>query len=676
MGNQPALDGLRALAVVAVLCYHGGFSWMDGGFFGVEVFFVISGFLITTLLLEEQLRTRGIRFGAFWLRRARRLLPALATLLVVVGLYVWWFGSPTQAAQMRTDYPWSIFYAANWGQIFAGVPYFGTVTPAPLRNLWSLGVEEQWYLIWPLAFVGLMRLRTTRVRRGVLLLGISGFVMLVSAVVAHGTLGPSAINFLYLSTFTRSSGLLLGAALAFLWRPWTRTANPAVTRRARRRRDRQTSIVLDVIGAVALGGLLWAFVIGHVTSPITYRWLLPLVTVLSAVLIAVVVHPRAVGMRDVFGSRPMVAIGRRSYGLYLWSWPIAVFVDAYSGSWPRFLLCLALTIPASELCYRHIETPIRSGTWSWRRATVGPFRTPALLGGSALAVVVLLVPMGTYIAAARPVDRAQGGADAAFALPASRSPVAATPRNLGRNTTSNTSNPPAPVTAPALPRRLVIVGDSMAHSLAVNLPTGIGGTFQVTDGSVEGCSVYGDGVIRSARAGFAWSFSNCRNWAQHWSSAASTSHAQVAVVVLGAWDVFDVNVDGHTIPFGSRAADERFRSGLQTGIDALRAAGTHVALLQVACMRPQDVKGEGTPALPERADDARVAHLNDLLRETAAADPAHVTFVAGPAQFCDDPAIATNLAYRWDGVHVYKPGANLIYETIAPALLAIPLGSG
>jgi len=238
MGNQPALDGLRALAVVAVLCYHGGFSWMDGGFFGVEVFFVISGFLITTLLLEEQLRTRGIRFGAFWLRRARRLLPALATLLVVVGLYVWWFGSPTQAAQMRTDYPWSIFYAANWGQIFAGVPYFGTVTPAPLRNLWSLGVEEQWYLIWPLAFVGLMRLRTTRVRRGVLLLGISGFVMLVSAVVAHGTLGPSAINFLYLSTFTRSSGLLLGAALAFLWRPWTRTANPAVTRRARRRRDR------------------------------------------------------------------------------------------------------------------------------------------------------------------------------------------------------------------------------------------------------------------------------------------------------------------------------------------------------------------------------------------------------------------------------------------------------
>jgi hypothetical protein len=229
------------------------------------------------------------------------------------------------------------------------------------------------------------------------------------------------------------------------------------------------------------------------------------------------------------------------------------------------------------------------------------------------------------------------------------------------------------VTQPVLPRRLVIVGDSQAHSLAINLPDGIASTFAIADGSVEGCSVYDDGSVKSARQGFSRSFSNCGGWSTKWADAATSSHAEVALVVLGAWDVFDVEVGGQLVAFGTAAADQRFLTDLRLGVAALTDVGVHVALLEVPCMRPQDVKGAGVPALPERADDQRVAHLNDLMRQVAADDPLAITFVDGPAAWCNDPAIANDLGYRWDGVHVYKPGAKLIYETIAPALLAIPI---
>ena len=144
-------------------------------------------------------------------------------------------------------------------------------------------------------------------------------------------------------------------------------------------------------------------------------------------------------------------------------------------------------------------------------------------------------------------------------------------------------------------------------------------------------------------------------------------------MVLGAWDVFDVEVDGQLLEFGTPAADQRFVTDLSEGVAALSAAGVHVALLEVPCMRPQDVEGAGVPALPERGDDQRVAHLNDLMRQVAAADPLGVTFVPGPTQWCNDETISTDLGYRWDGVHVYKPGAKLIYETVADDLLAIPI---
>ena len=169
MGYQPPLDGLRAISVVAVMLYHGGFGWLHGGFLGVEVFFVISGYLITVLLIEERRGSGTVALGAFWMRRARRLLPALVAMLVVIAAWVAVFGSPAQQWQMRRDLPWALGYAANWGQIVGGTAYFEPVDPPVLRHLWSLAVEEQWYVVWPLAFLLLVRSVRERHRRAAVL---------------------------------------------------------------------------------------------------------------------------------------------------------------------------------------------------------------------------------------------------------------------------------------------------------------------------------------------------------------------------------------------------------------------------------------------------------------------------------------------------------------------------
>ena len=143
MGYQPTLDGVRAVSVIAVILYHAGFTWLHGGFFGVEVFFVVSGFLITSLLIEERDGNGKVSLWHFWLRRWRRLLPALFTMLIAIGVWAVFWGSAEQHTQVRRDYPWGIFYLANWGQIFSKVAYFSG-TPTLFRHLWSLAVEEQW----------------------------------------------------------------------------------------------------------------------------------------------------------------------------------------------------------------------------------------------------------------------------------------------------------------------------------------------------------------------------------------------------------------------------------------------------------------------------------------------------------------------------------------------------
>ena len=672
MGYQPSLDGLRALSVGVVLLYHAGFSWMHGGFFGVEVFFVVSGFLITSLLIDEHDRNDHIAFAKFWNRRARRLFPALYAVLLFVVVWAALAGTAEQQSQLRRDTVWSIFYVNNWGQILGDVPYFAGEVPL-LRHLWSLAVEEQWYLIWPLLFVALMRLRLSRRVVGGVVVGaafavfVYMFWMQSRAPTPLG--GPPPIldgvdrtNYLYLSTITRSGGLLLGAGAAFVWRPW----------RWKHAVDAPAGRLLDPLGAAAVAAIGCAAAVASITAGYVYQWLLPLVSILSLVAVMVAVHPSSVGFRRIMSWTPLVEVGKRSYGLYLWSWPIFVIVGATTGSVSKFLWAMFLTVVIAEASYRFLESPVRKGIvgrwWSDRASiTYWPIAGGAVLVG---ALVVFYVNVDQF-------SRFEGGGDAVFELDPSGDSAVTEPVVDATEITVGSVVTTVPVaTTPivsATSARLAIVGDSQANALAINLPDGIDAVFpSVVNGSVDGCSVYDSGSVRSS-VRFGNNFSICDGWQDEWAQAAAGT--DVALVVIGAWDVFDV-VDGDTTyGFATPAGDALFVTNLESGIDAMLAEGTNVGLLEVACMRPQDVEGAGVPALPERGDDARVAHVNDLLRETAAsyqaAGEARVQFVEGPAEWCTDETIATDLGYRWDGVHVYKPGANLVYTTVAPDLLRL-----
>jgi peptidoglycan/LPS O-acetylase OafA/YrhL len=669
MGYQPSLDGLRALSVGVVLLYHAGFSWMHGGFFGVEVFFVVSGFLITSLLLDETDRNGRVSFGQFWLRRARRLFPALYAVLIAVAVWAALAGTVEQQSQLRRDIPWSIFYVNNWGQILGNVPYFAGEPPL-LRHLWSLAVEEQWYLIWPLVFVALLRVRLPRHVVGSAIIG-AAFVVFVYMFWMHARTptplgGPPAAfegvdrtNFLYLSTITRSGGLLLGAGAAFLWRPWRWTHAP----------DAPAGKALDPIGAAAVAMLGCAASVAVLTEGYVYQWLLPLVSMLSLVAVMVAVHPAAVGFRRIMSWTPLVEMGKRSYGLYLWSWPIFVIVGATAGSVSKFLWAMVLTVVIAEASYRYLETPVRKGAigrWWNDRA---PITYWPMAGGAALVGALLL-----FYVSVEQFNRFEGGDDAVFDLDAAivGDPVGTDPAPAP-SPSAATAPTLAPTTAPAAAAssaRLAIVGDSQANALAINLPDGIEGVFpEVVNGSVDGCSVYDSGSVQSS-VRFGNNFSICQGWQEDWADAAAGN--DVALVVVGAWDVFDIDDNGTVYGFATPDGDELFVRNLMSGVDAMLAEGANVALLEVACMRPQDVEGAGVRALPERGDDARVAHVNDLLRQTADSyDSLRVEFIEGPDEWCADEAIASDLGYRWDGVHVYTPGANLIYTTVAPDLLRL-----
>lgn len=680
MGYQPGLDGLRAISVIAVIFYHAGFSWMHGGFFGVEVFFVVSGFLITTLLIEERAKTGTVSLRQFWIRRVRRLFPALFAMLLAVSTWTALFGSDEQTARLKRDLPWSVFYVNNWGQIVGKVPYFQPGDPPLLRHLWSLAVEEQWYVIWPLVFAFVLaKAKPVQVVRWLLAAVVAVMVLMwwVQRGVPTPIDGPigfldgaDRVNFNYLSTITRAGGLLLGAAAAFVWQPWKAERAYSVPSRG-----------LDLATGAGLGVLFCAFYAANLTKGYLYPWVLTLVSIVSLLLVLIVVHPASVGTRWVLSQPLLVEAGKRSYGWYLWHWPTFVVLDATHGSWPRFLVATVIWLAIAEASYRFVEEPVRKGALTrwWQSQRSFPI---APVG----AACVVLVALGGFYWQVDEFDVAAGGDDATFVLSTDAGPggttgspdtaaadpgASATPVDGSQvasdvvDTAPTTSTTLAPL---VLPRRVAIVGDSQAHSLAVNLPSGIGDTFTISDDSSDGCSVYDNGRVVSARESFSNNFGICEGWAGKWANAASD--ADVVLVVLGAWDVFDLELDSGSYGFGTPAWDEVFTANLSVGLDAMAGSGAHVGLLEVACMRPVEADGAGVPPLPERADDARVAHVNELLRAVAEARP-EVTFVPGPTEWCNDPAIATDLGYRWDGVHVYKPGANLIYETIAPTLLTL-----
>jgi len=318
---QPALDGLRALAVLAVLLYHAGVSWAPGGFLGVDAFFVLSGFLITSLLVEEWRKRGRIDFRAFWARRARRLLPALVLVVIAVGAYALFVARPDELERIRGDTFGSLLYVANWRQFFESSYFAQLSTPSPLRHTWSLGIEEQWYLVWPLALV--LVLRVTAGRRWAVI-GVIAALAIGSAVLMAALFDPGGDpSRVYYGTDTRAQALVIGAALALL------LAHPR--RRSRRRRPRPASDAASLIGlecagilAVVYLGWLWTHVADTSTWLYTGGFLVEGLAV--AALIAAATRPYSPILGPVLSLAPLRAIGWISYGLYLWHWPVYVYL--------------------------------------------------------------------------------------------------------------------------------------------------------------------------------------------------------------------------------------------------------------------------------------------------------------------------------------------------------------
>jgi len=421
---SPGLDGLRALAVIAVLLYHADLAWIPGGFLGVEVFFVISGYLITALLLAEWRQRGRIDLKGFWMRRARRLLPALYVLLVVSLAFSVVF-LPGEVARLRGDVLAAFGYVTNWYLLFGHVSYFEAVgRPSLLQHLWSLAVEEQFYLLWPPVLALVLAIGASRLRRRraltVALAGAVASAVAMALLYAPGV-DPSRI---YYGTDTRSTGLLCGAAVAFLWLPDDKY-RPSETRhhrlelatrgRFRRRWGWTAPLLLDVVGFAALGALVWFCLNLGEFRPLLYEGGFALVALATVVTIMAVVHPYSFMGARVLGSAPLRWIGVRSYGIYLWHWPVFMVtrpdLDVPIEGLPLLALRLSVTVLLADLSYRFVETPIRRGAlgraWRTLREAQGPQRWQLRLqwAGALVPILASCALLGVAVAQAKPPEK-------------------------------------------------------------------------------------------------------------------------------------------------------------------------------------------------------------------------------------------------------------------------------
>ncbi len=382
----PGLDGLRAISVLAVVLYHANISWAVGGYLGVESFFVISGYLITSLLLREFLVNKQINLGCFWLRRVRRLLPALCLLLVAVVPLAWWL-APDAIPRLREDIPGALLYISNWVFVSRQISYFEKFGRPPLlQHLWSLAVEEQFYLVWPLAFWGILRIlrlrsakQTSRLALPILILAGTTFGLMISRY--NPLADPSRV---YYGTDTRATGFLLGAGLAMLRKPGS-----VSVRRGR---------MVNAAGLAGMLGLLWLFGNLHEHTTYLYRGGFLLSASLTCLVILSVSSPQA-PLSKLLGFRPLRWLGTRSYGIYLWHWPLMVVWNWGSGSAQPDAVTLALQLILTgllaEFSYRWIEQPIRRHglrTW-WSNSA----RVLGGLRANAASVAAMLIVAGYIV---------------------------------------------------------------------------------------------------------------------------------------------------------------------------------------------------------------------------------------------------------------------------------------
>jgi peptidoglycan/LPS O-acetylase OafA/YrhL len=636
------LDGIRAFAVMAVLLYHGGVAGVDGGLLGVDVFFVLSGFLITSLLCGEYLARGTIRLGHFWAGRARRLLPGLFLLLLGVALYAWVFRNTLDVSSIRGDALATILYVANWHFVFSGQGYFTqSTTPSPLLPMWSLGVEEQYYLIWPLVTLFILRRGGTRWVAWVAGVAAGASALLMASMYLAG----SSIDRLYYGTDTRVQALLVGSVLGAIasHRQWRVIA----VSWARTRVGRLTGIVLGATGA---GVLLWVWHAFNGQGAFLYQGGFLVVALAAGAVVTAVTSWRTSLLAAVLSLRPLTYIGRISYGLYLYHWPLFLALDhdhtGLSGS-ALLTVRLAATFVAAALSFHYIEDPIRRGQFAqtWRGLVF------ALGGAVATAAVV--------VAATAPVVLASDPAP----LVAGSSGVSASQRQALSSAHAFTSHPV----------RFMVFGDSVAYTAVIGL----------TKDSIRhyGVKVYPEaalgcdldlapsrlgGVVYQGQPGV-----NCGSWQSDWRHDVRQVHPEVAGLLIGRFELADHVYGGSWVHVGQPRWDRHLSLELDQAVTILSAGGARVALFTFPYIDPPLEQPNGS-IYPEN-DPARVNDWNRLVRQVAARHGKSVTLIDLNRMLDPNGHYAMTVdrvAMRWpdDGIHISTAGGEWLQPRLLPEL--------
>lgn len=351
----PAIDGLRALAVIAVMFYHLGFSWIPGGFLGVDLFFVISGYVITRLLLDSIEQSGGLDLRGFYLARARRLLPALlfTVITTTIAIGIW---APDTIKRFITDLPFALTGTMNWWLVAKEQDYFESIGRPPLlQHTWSLAVEAQFYLVWPLIlYFILKRLGKNRIPFAALLIAAASGIALLIVSLSIDASNSSDVSHIYFGTDTHSIGLFLGAALAVSWIPQNFTTNVS----------KKAQDFIDGVGIFGFIGILATFLLINESEPTLYKIAFPLAAIFGAAIIMSVVHP-ASRFAPILENPVLIWIGQRSYAIYLWHWIIFQVtrptVDLAGQTWALYSLRILIVFALADISLRYVEMPIRRG---------------------------------------------------------------------------------------------------------------------------------------------------------------------------------------------------------------------------------------------------------------------------------------------------------------------------
>jgi peptidoglycan/LPS O-acetylase OafA/YrhL len=640
---RPALDGLRAFAVLSVFAYHLRYSWARGGYLGVDAFFVISGYLITSLLLNEQHRHGAIELAAFWGRRARRLLPAVLLLVLGIALYSVTWANPAQLGSLRSDGWATLCYVANWHFIASKQSYFDLFSaPSPLRHMWSLAIEEQFYLVWPL--VVFAALRISKGRRSLLtvitVVGIAASTIWMS--VYFDVTDPSRT---YYGTDTRAHSLLVGCLLAILME-----RIGTIGERAR--------VPLQCAGLVAAVGVVAAASAVSDRNEAMYHGGFLLFAIGVAVVIAAAVQTTWSPVRTLLSPAPVRWVGRISYGLYLWHWPAIVILTparVHAHGQVLTLVQVVATFAVSSLSFYLIERPIRYGSMPNRAVLVS---APAAI------VIVGIVLAGATVGSAKPEFDATAPITAPPPPPSTTTTTAPPASVVGGTTT--------PTTAPAVrPMTIAIIGDSVAGSLSWGLiDVTQGSPVRVVSAAYAGCGIASGMATDDQGKPFAWSKDCVKNVPKVLEQIVREQKPDV-VMWMSSWELSDrIDPDTNTLlRRGTPAHDRALLASIDVQAKRVTAGGAHLVFLTLAPRAPSETSG-----IAADGQDGRYAHYNDLLRTYAREHEDTVSVIDLSHYLCPSgPPCATKVhgvVMRPDGAHFSRATSPIAARWLLPQLEA------